>query len=122
MPEMDREPIAVSYAVNKFRSYPEGQPTVVQTDDLRLVRALTKKTDMAFPMPRRYLLKIAQFVDQLYYLTSERNVADALSRIAERWQCGSSHLHNTAVDDTLPDEDSPHALSETVWSVTRFFS
>ena len=74
--------IAVSYAVDTFRSYLEGQPIVVRTDHLPLVGSLTKKADTALPMLRRHLLKIAQFVDQLHYLKGERNViADALSRI-----------------------------------------
>ena len=78
----DRELLAVSYAVDKFRSYLEGQPVVVRTDHKALVGSLTKKADTALPIPRRHLLKIAQFVNKLHYLEGERNgVADALSRI-----------------------------------------
>ena len=78
----DRELLAVSYAVDKFRAYLEGQPIIVRTDHQPLVGALTKKADTALPVPRRHLLKIVQFVDQLHYLKGERNgVADALSRV-----------------------------------------
>ena len=76
---------------------------------------LTKKTGTALPMPR-HLLKIAQFVDQLYYLKDERNdVADALSRITLTPNEGDvvHPIYTTQpVVDTLPDENSPHALSE----------
>ena len=82
----DRELLAVSYAVDKFRSYLEGQPIVVRTDHKPLVGFVTKKADTALPFPRRHLLKIAPFVDQLHYLKAERyGVADALSRV--RLQC-----------------------------------
>ena len=55
----DRELLAVSYAVDKFRSYLEGQPVVVRTDHKALVGSLTNKADTALPIPRRRLLKIA---------------------------------------------------------------
>ena len=64
----DRELLAVSYAVDKFRAYLEGQPIIVRTDYQPLVGSLIKKDDTAVPVPRRHLLKIAQFVDQLHYL------------------------------------------------------
>ena len=115
----DRELLAVSYAVDKFRAYLEGQPIIVRTDHQPLVGALTKKADTALPVPRRHLLKIAQFVDQLHYLKGERNgVADALSRV---------HLQpkeNTAVNcivaavpasdeqDILPEEGGSQAVQE----------
>ena len=78
----DRELLAVSYALDKFRAYLEGQPIIVRTDHQPLVGALTKKADTALPVPQRHLLKIAQFVHQLHYLKGERNgVPDALSRV-----------------------------------------
>ena len=113
----DRELLAVSYSVDKFRSYLEGQPIVVRTDHLPLVGSLTKKADTALPIPRRHLLKIAQFVDQLCYLKGEHNVgADALSRITLQPAddapihavCSSSHQ----LGDTLPDEGSLHAVTD----------
>ena len=58
----DMELLAVSYAVDKSRSYLEGQPVVVRTDHKALVGSLTKKADTALPIPRRHLLKRAQFV------------------------------------------------------------
>ena len=74
-----RELLAVSYAVDKFRSYLEGQPIVVRTDHKPLVGSVTKKADTALPIPRRHVMNIAQFVDQLHYPEAERNgVADAL--------------------------------------------
>ena len=60
----DRELLAVSYAVDKIRSYLEGQPFVVRTDHKALDGSLTKKADTALPIPRRHLLKIAQFVNK----------------------------------------------------------
>ena len=67
----DRELLAVSYAVDKFRAYLKGQPIIVRTYHQPLVGALTKTSDTALPVPRRHLLKIAQFVDQLHYLKGE---------------------------------------------------
>ena len=70
----DMELLAVSYAVAESLSYLEGQPLVVRTDHNALVGSLTKKADTALPIPRRHLLKIAQFVNKLHYLQGERNV------------------------------------------------
>ena len=116
----DRELLAVSYAVYKFRSYLEGQPIVVRTDHKPLVGSVTRKADTALPIPRRHLQKIAQFVDQLHYLKAERNgVADALSRV--RLQCKVATATNAIgiwmseqddVADTLPTEGSPYAIQE----------
>ena len=116
----DRELPAVSYAVDKFRSYLEGQPIVVRTDHKPLVGSVTKKADTALPIPRRHLLKIAQFVDQLHYLKAERNgVADALSRV--RLQSKVATATNAIgiwmseqddVADTLPTEGSHYAIQE----------
>ena len=107
----DRELLAVSYAVDKFRSYLEGQPIVVRTDHKPLVGSVTKEADTALPILRRHLLNIAQFVDQLHYLNAERNgVADALSRV--RLQCKVATTTNAIgiwmseqddVADTLPN-------------------
>ena len=117
----DRELLAVSYAVDKFRSYLEGQPVVVCTDHKALVGSLTKKADTALPIPRRHLLKIAQFVNKLHYLEGERNgVADALSRI--RLQPKNSPVNSIdnhadlstspLMGDTLPQESSPEAVQD----------
>ena len=67
----DRELLAVSYAVDKFRSYLEGQPVVVRTDHKALVGSMTNNADTALPIPRRHLLKIAQFVNKLHYIEGE---------------------------------------------------
>ena len=117
----DRELLAVSYAVDKFRSYLEGQPVVVRTDHKALVGSLTKKANTALPIPRRHLLKIAQFVNKLHYLEGERNgVAGALSRI--RLQSKNSALNSIenrtayvtspSMGDTLPQESSPEAVQD----------
>ena len=112
----DRELLAVSYAVDKFRAYLEGQPIIVRTDHQPLVGALTKKADTALPVPRRYLLKIAQVVDQLHYLKRERNgVADALSRV--QLQPKDAMAVNCIVSamveqDTLPEEGWSQAMQE----------
>ena len=91
----DRELLAVSYAVDQFRSYIEGQPIVVRTYHKPLVGSLTKKADTALPIPRRHLLKIAQFVSKLQYLEGARNgVADALARI-------KLHPHNNAAVNSI---------------------
>ena len=55
----NRERLAVSYAVDKFRSYMDGQPVVVHTDYKALVGSLTMKADTELPIHRRHLLKIA---------------------------------------------------------------
>ena len=52
----DRELLAISYVVDKFRSYLEGQPIVVRTDHKHLVASVTKKADTTLPIPRRHLL------------------------------------------------------------------
>ena len=87
---------------------------MVRTDHKPLVGSVTKKADTALPIPRRHLLKIAQFVDQLHYLKAERNgVADALSRV--RLQSKVATATNAIgiwmseqddVADTLPTEGS----------------
>ena len=117
----DRELLAVSYAVDKFRSYLEGQPVVVRTDHKALIGSLTKKADTALPIPRRHLLKIAQFVNKLHYLEGERNgVADALSRIRLQPKKSSVNSIDNHADlstsplmgDTLPQESSPEAVQD----------
>ena len=116
----DRELLAVSYNVDKLRSYLGGQPIVVRRDHKPLVGSVTKKADTALPIPRRHLLRMAQCVDQLHYLKAERNgVADALSRM--RLQCKVATATNAIgiwmseqddVADTLPTEGSPYAIPE----------
>ena len=107
--------------MDKFRSYLEGQPVVVCTNHKALVGSLTKKADTALPIPRRHLLKIAQFVNKLHYLEGERNcVADALSRI--RLQPKNSALNSIenraayatspSMGDTLHQESSPEAVQD----------
>ena len=116
----DRELLAVSYAVDKFRSYIEGQPIVVRTDHKPLVGSVTKKADTALPIPRRHLLKIAQFVDQLHYLKAERNgVADALSRVRLQRKVATATnaigiwmSEQDDIADTLPTEGSHYAIQE----------
>lgn len=120
----DRELLAVSYSVDKFRSYLEGQPIIVRTDHKPLVGSVTKKADTALPIPRRHLLKIAQFVEQLHYLKGERNgVADALSRVLLQSKVAtamnaigiwSSQQDDLCHADTLPTEGSRHAIQEDV--------
>ena len=118
----DRELLSVSYAVDRYRSYLEGQPIVVLTEHTPRVGSVTKKAGTALPIPRRHLLKIAQFVDQLHYLKAERNgVADALSRVL--LQCKVATATNAIgiwmseqddVADTLPTEGSHYAIQEDV--------
>ena len=77
----DRELLAVSYAVDHFRSHIEGQPITVRTD-LPLVGSLKKAADTALPIPRRHLNRIAQFIDEVKHLSGDRNnLADAMSHI-----------------------------------------
>ena len=93
---------------------------MVRTDHKPLVGSVTKKADTAIPIPRRHLLKIAQFVDQLHYLKAERNdVADALSRV--RLQCNVATVTNAIgiwmseqddVADTFPTEGSHYVIKE----------
>ena len=125
----DRELLAVSYAVDKFRAYIEGKPIIVRMDHQPLVGALTKKADNALPVPRRHLLKIAQFVDQLHYPKGERNgVADALSRVQlqpkEKMAANSIVAAVAALDerDILPEEGWSQAVQEEAleWSMIHF--
>ena len=116
----DRELLAVSCVVYKLRSYLEGQPIVVRTYHKHLVGSVTKKADTALPIPRRHLMKIAQFVDQLHYPEAERNgVADALSRV--RLQSKVATATNAIaiwmseqddIADTLQTEGSHYAIRE----------
>ena len=117
----DRELLAVAYAVDKFRSYLEGQSVVEGTDHEALVGSLTKKADTALPIHRRHLHKIAQFVHKLYYLEGERNgVADALSRIIlQPKNSAVNSIDNRAYLSTsplmsvrLPQESSPEAVQD----------
>jgi len=76
----DRELLAVSYAVDNFCSHIEGQPFTVRTDHLPLVGSLRKAADTALPIPRRHLNRIAQFIDDVKYLSGcQNNLADAMS-------------------------------------------
>ena len=78
----DRELLAVSYAVDNFCSHIEGQPITVRTDHLPLVGSLRKAADTALPIPRRHLNRIAQFIDDVKYLSGcQNNLADAMSCI-----------------------------------------
>ena len=117
----DRELLAVSYAVDKCRSYLEGQPVVVRTDHKALVGSLTKKADTALPIPRRHLLKIAQFVNKLHYLEGDINgIADALSRIRLQPKNSAVNSIDNRADlstsplmgDTLPQDSSPEAVQD----------
>ena len=94
---------------------------VVHTDHKALVGSLTKKADKARPIPRRHLLKIAQFVNKLHYLEGERNgVADVLSRIRLQLNnCVLNLIENRAafatsplMGDTLLQESSPEAVQD----------
>ena len=117
----DRELLAVSYAVDKLRSYLEGQPVVVRTDHKALVGSLTKKGDTALPIPRRHLLKTVQFVNKLHYHEGERNdVADALSRTRLQPKNSAVNSIDNRADlstsplmgDALPQESSPEAVQD----------
>ena len=112
----DRELLAVSYAVDKFRACLEGHPNIVRTDQQPLVGALTKKPT---PLFRSHLLKSAYFVDQLHYLKGERNgVADALSRIQKQPEakmaanCIVATVSASHEQDILPEEGWSHAVQE----------
>ena len=78
----DRELLAISYAVDHFRSHIEGQPITVRTDHLPLIGSLKKAADTALPIPHRYLNRISQFIDHVRHLKGKRNgLANAMSRI-----------------------------------------
>ena len=80
----DKEMLAISYSVQHFRNFIEGQQITVRTDHKPLVFALTKKSDLFTPLQRRHLSFISQFIDKIYYRKGEENiVADTLSRIPE---------------------------------------
>ena len=80
----DKEMLAISYSIQHFRNFIEGQPITVRTDHKPLVFALTKKSDAFTPLQRRHLSFISQFIDKIYYRKGEENVvADTLSRIPE---------------------------------------
>ena len=74
------ELLAVSYALDNFLAYLEGHPIIVRTDHQPLIGTLTQKANTALGTPRRHLLNIAYFLNQLHYMTG---VADALSRVKE---------------------------------------
>ena len=113
-PDIDRELLAVSYAVDKFRSYLEGQPIVVRTDHDPLVGSVTKKADTALPFTRSHLLNIAQFVDQLHYLKGERNGSPMHCLVCDNsatpsaYGCRSRMMSQTS----LPTEGSHYAIQE----------
>ena len=94
----------------------------MRTDHKPLVGSVTKKADSALLIPRRHLLKIAQFVDRLHYMKGQQNgVSDALSRVLlqpkvvtamsaiDNW---SLTLDYQSLSDTLPIEGSPGAIKE----------
>ena len=117
----DRELLAVSYAVDHFRSYIEGQPITVRTDHLPLVGSLKKAADTALPIPRRHLNRIAQFIDEIKYLKGDQNhLADAMSRIIlvrgdkDTWTSSdvySDHSQSSSEDnDKLPNDEEDGSL------------
>ena len=113
----DRELLAVSYAVDHFRSHIEGQPITVRTDHLPLVGSLKKAADTALPIPRRHLNRIAQFIDEIKHMSGDRNnLADAMSRIIpvrgskDSWS--STDMHPKENQDTLPVDELDSSLDE----------
>ena len=119
----DRELLAVSYAVDHFRSHIEGQPITVRTDHLPLVGSIRKAADTALPIPRRHLNRIAQFIDEVKHLSGDRNnLADAMSRIVlvrgkkDTWSSSDvkseSKQISLEVDDKLPADELDTSLDE----------
>ena len=119
----DRELLAVSYAVDHFRSHIEGQPITVRTDHPPLVGSLNKAADTALPIPRRHLNRIAQFIDEMKHLSGDRNnLADAMSRIVlvcgekDTWTSSDvkseSKQTSLAIDDKLPADGLDSSLDE----------
>ena len=97
----DRELLALSYSVDHFREWLEGQPVHVCTDHRPIVSALAKRGNKFTPLQRRHLNKVAQYTETLSHrMGKENQVADLMSRIE--------------LDDAemLPSEDPEKEISE----------
>ena len=62
----DKELIALSYAIDHFRDWLEGQQVTVRTDHMPIVSALSKTTNKFTPLQRRHLNRIAQYADKVF--------------------------------------------------------
>ena len=116
----DRELLAISYAVDHFRSHIEGQPITVRTDHLPLIGSLKKAADTDLPIPRRHLNRISQFIDHVRHLKGKRNgLADAMSRIVlvqgekDTWSSADVNRDSCGIINQLPcDDDISTSLDE----------
>ena len=96
----DKEMLALSYSVQHFREYLEGQEVVVKTDHKPLVGAWKKSSNSFSPLQRRHFNRIAQYVDKIEHLSGDNNeVADALSRI----ELKDNVLSNETTDEEVTE-------------------
>ena len=105
---MEKEFLAVVYALEKFQPYILGRTIIIYTDHAVLKYSLSKKE--AKPRLIRWVLLLQEFDLEIKDKKGSKNsVADHLS-----------HLHITGtgdISDTFPDEDLHAISSHTPWFV-----
>lgn len=83
--QLDKEALAVIFAVKRFHSYVWGRPFKIYTDHKPLLALLGEAKEIQqlySPRMQRWALLLSAYRYELYYVTGARNVtADALSRL-----------------------------------------
>ena len=101
----EKELLAVIFALDKFRSYLIGSPTVVFSDHAA-IRYLMSKQDAKLRLLRRILL-IQEFNLTIKDKKGAENVvADHLSRLTNESSIDTTHINDSFLDDFLFSIDS----------------
>ena len=80
---IEREPLSVAFALERFHHYVYGYTATVQTDHKPLVSVCKKSIVCNSPRLQRLLLRLSQYDVNTEYLKGKDNVvADALSRVS----------------------------------------
>ena len=107
---MEKELLAVVYAIDKFRSYLVGSKVIVYTDHAALKYLLTKQDSK--PRLIRWVLLLQEFdIEIRDRKGTENQVADHLSRIEP---VAGASLPPTEISETFPDEQL-FAIQEVPW-------
>lgn len=85
--QIDREALAIIYGVKKFHQYLYGRKFILRTDHKPLVTIFGEKTGipvMAASRMQRWALILAGYTYQIQYVATDKNGADALSRLPHK--------------------------------------
>ena len=92
---IERELLAVVFAMERLHHYVYGYIVTVETDHKPLVSIWHKTIATVSPRPQRLLLRLAQYDLDIVYLKGKKNaIADALSRVSPKREeeCNSQEL------------------------------